>query len=59
MNILVWILSSVGVITLLSGLGFGFYKLFSYIRQKHNPVKVYVRKIVLEYLQEIAKDDNV
>jgi len=56
MSSLVLILSSVGTLTLFGGLGFGFYKLFSYIRQKKNPVKVYIRKVVLDYLQELKND---
>lgn len=51
-----WMIS-VGYIATISGIVFGLFKIISYIKQKKNPIKVYIRKVVYEYLQELSKDD--
>ena len=50
------VMSSIGILTTFSAIGFGLYKSFSYIKQKKNPVKVYIQKVVYEYLKELQND---
>lgn len=48
---------SIGYITTISAIVFGLFKIISYIKQKKNPIKVYVRKVVYDYLEELSKDE--
>lgn len=50
-----WMIS-VGYIATISGIVFGLFKIISYIKQKKNPIKVYIRKVVYDYLKELQND---
>lgn len=52
------ILAIVGLLTIISVTLFGSYKFISYIRNRKNPLKEYIRKIVLEYLKELSDDEH-
>lgn len=52
------ILAIVGLLTIISVTLFGSYKFISYIRNRKNPLKEYIRKIVLEYLKELSNDEH-
>jgi len=56
MSLVMIVMSSIGILTTFSAIGFGLYKSFSYIKQKKNPVKVYIRSVVYEYLKELQND---
>jgi hypothetical protein len=51
------ILAIIGLLTIIFVISFGSYKIISYIRSKQNPLKEYIRKIVLEYLKELSNDE--
>lgn len=51
------ILAIIGLLTIIFVISFGSYKIISYIRSKQNPLKGYIRKIVLEYLKELSNDE--
>jgi len=50
-----WMIS-VGYIATISGIVFGLFKIISYIKQKKNPIKAYIRKVVYDYLKELQND---
>ena len=49
----------VGVLSTIGLISFGIVKLFSYIKsiKWRNPLERYIKKVVLEYLRELSKDD--
>ena len=49
-------LALVGLLTTFYLVGFGGYKLFTYIRSKKNPVKEFIRREVMSYLKELQND---
>lgn len=51
-----WMIS-VGYIATISGIVFGIFKIISYIKQKKNPIKVYIRKVVYDYLMELQNEE--
>jgi len=54
------VFQTIGVVATIGLLGFGLFKLFSYIKNRivwRNPIKRYLQKIVLDYLRELSKDD--
>jgi len=51
-----WMIS-VGYIATISGIVFGIFKIISYIKQKKNPIKVYIRKVVYDYLKELQNEE--
>jgi len=51
-----WMIS-VGYIATISGIVFGIFKIISYIKQKKNPIKVYIRKVVYDYLRELQNEE--
>lgn len=51
-----WMIS-VGYIATISGIVFGLFKIISYIKQKKNPIKVYIRKVVYDYLKELQNEE--
>ena len=50
----------VGILSTISIVVLGFMKLFSYLKSMkwRNPIKRYIKKVVLEYLRELSKDEN-
>ena len=50
----------VGILSTIGMLAFGFIRLFSYLKSMkwRNPIKRYIKKVVLEYLRELSKDEN-
>ena len=50
-----WMIS-VGYIATISGIVFGLFKIISYIKQKKNPIKGYIRKVVYDYLKELQNE---
>ena len=52
------ILAIIGLLTIIFGVSLGIYEIVLYIRQRKNPVKEYIRRIVYQYLEELSKDDN-
>jgi len=56
MGMIEYALALVGLLTTFYFVGFGGYKLFTYIRGKKNPVKEYIRREVMEYLKELQND---
>lgn len=51
-----WMIS-VGYIATISGIVFGLFKIISYIKQKKNPIKGYIRKVVYDYLKELQNEE--
>jgi len=50
----------IGVLATIGLLGFGLSKLILYIKYNwvwSNPLKQYIRKVVMDYLKELSKDD--
>ena len=54
-SLLLTLMASIGILATFSGIVFGIFKIISYIKQKKNPIKVYIRKVVYEYLEELQK----
>ena len=55
-SLLLTLMASIGILATFSGIVFGIFKIISYIKQKKNPIKVYIRKVVYEYLEELQND---
>lgn len=55
-EILTTLMISIGYISTISLIVFGIFKIISYIKQKKNPIKVYIQKVVYDYLKELQND---
>ena len=56
-SLLLTLMASIGILATFSGIVFGIFKIISYIKQKKNPIKVYIRKVVYDYLKELQNEE--
>jgi len=56
-SLLLTLMASIGILATFSGIVFGIFKIISYIKQKKNPIKVYIRKVVYDYLMELQNEE--